>query len=57
MVATGSSVRRERMFSNTGSIILTMIGLLRKQDQSEWQIEWQIVLARACLGLASAGVR
>jgi hypothetical protein len=27
------------------------------QDQSEWQIEWQIVLARACLEFAIAGVR
>ena len=26
------------------------------QDQSEWQIEWQIVLARACLGLVRAGL-
>jgi len=26
------------------------------QDRTEWQIEWQIVLARACLRLASAGV-
>jgi hypothetical protein len=26
------------------------------QDQSEWQIEWQPVLAGACLGLADAGL-
>jgi hypothetical protein len=25
-----------------------------EQDQSEWQIEWQTVLAGACLGLADA---
>jgi hypothetical protein len=43
--------------SNTGSVTSTVIDLLWKQDQSEWQIEWQIVLARACPGLASAGAR
>jgi hypothetical protein len=30
--------------------------LSEEQDQSEWQIEWQIALARACLGLACAGL-
>jgi hypothetical protein len=32
-------------------------GSLADQDRIEWQIEWQIVLTRACPGLANARVR
>ena len=28
----------------------------KEQDQSEWQIEWQMALARACLGPADASL-
>jgi hypothetical protein len=31
-------------------------GLLPEQDQTEWRIEWQTAPARACRGLAGAGL-
>ena len=32
-----------------------LIMMVHPQDQSEWQIEWQMALAWACPGLVSAG--